>query len=1760
MQDHDRDQLVSKAENLIRTGQETEALYLLSKLCTSGNIDLQILCLMAKAGQNLGLLEIADYARKAVQEMYPEFEYAHELSNYANDVRLEDISRLLHPCLLENGFLDNCKFTRDYINAIKFLNAKRFDIPAKLAFARICQMTYDTTFGEELYREHISVFNGFYETDEKFGFETFVKDFISILQSIAQGGFSEQTSLVPIDATSTIIDGAHRTAACIYYNKFMHVLRCDKLAPIYDYEWFQKRGLSVDACDAIALEYIRWSPNCVIVTIFPAAQQEFDEDAVQILLEHGEIVYSKAMNIAGDGTALLVWQMYRNEPWIGDPEQGWPGTRNKAKGCFPTGKGSVRTFLFEPKPGADLRRMKEAIRAIYRVDNHSVHINDTHEETKLLGGIFFNSNSLHFLNNAKMRHLTVFWNLFTRFIIGLQRQAADPDRFCVDGSAILSAYGLRDCRDLDFLHTGPDEYSFGDPDLIGSHNLCAAHHVTSIDDILFNPKNHFYFHGIRFASMGILREMKQKRGEGKDAADISLIDGIVDAPPTPHRQFNPVTKPFDWQQRPIKIVGLLAVRNESSSIADTLQKLSPFIDEMVILDDASTDDTVHICTWNATACKIKHIIQKKGTYRDLTENYNRLLNVGRYIGGTHFIVIDPDEHFSSALHDNNVLRNIVIGLKPGQVLELQEIHKRETSSESRYQNALAGEVKYKAVAFRDNWSCHYTDDSLRYSRIPSGITGKTIRIEGSQSGLIRSTETIQNQYNTAILCDTRSQLSSLLSIGQPKAFNNITGRIFSNPVTKGLFERQTQLLKSQECITEFIPRLGLPLRTARQLQSMPSRIGYLGASVTAQKDSYVTPLHRLLQKLTGHQHQQVVCAYGAMGCLAALQKVVSEFFSFQPTICFIELLTGDLNDGLTPLEEIGPSLEAIIRVAKEVECIPIFLNLFRADHLFDAANPWLSEYETVAEHYGIPSINICSTLFKGLCSEEFTLDTIIKDSVHTTPHGSELIASIAGNRFSSLLQQCGNRDIDFPFPKYSTRFLKTKTQYPMGEPHHVFKSQQVWQICEPGGELILIGQGYLAGLQIVVGPLSGIVEVEIDAIGYRQTFSTWDHWSYHGDRFHFLPIGVNIPTESKITLRSLIHDRTWCGFCYQKSRETDLLPRAEMPGWDSFLPRENPCLERNVSAPLSPTIQVVSAFFGVGECNIPQEYEKPDLEPVTKNKVHKIVGLIPARNEKHIISQCLRALAMFTDAIVYLDDASTDESLQIVESLRSECNIEKIIRKNEWLRDEPGDRNLMLQAGREIGGTHFIVIDADEMLSSNLLDNACLTETIRKLQPGDRLALNWIQLWKDIDEYRFDNSVWTWNYKEIIFCDDRHCSYASEFIHTPRVPEGLSGRSFKLEGYSAGLLHFQFVNWRNLLIKQSWYRCLERIREPNKSIDEINQRYAPSIDETGLGLKPSPRIWFYGYPFFDRTVFDLPEEWREKQILGWFDQYGRDYFAGLDIWDKIQHRLAGQVTIGNLVEEPATSNSKKNRPGSSDTLKVATLRSNLEYWKEMQNKGYFENQNQALLKDFGEEKYRKFYGTTDPKKPRNTSEKDCEHIARFVTLDRSMTAAIIGCGYGRETLAIAPQVKHVYGIDVNHTILDKAQSFLASNNVYNFTPVLAEDWRTLTPPYLDFVYSITVFQHLTKGLVLDYLIGLSEKLTPEGTALCQFAELRGGTSDADLKVYEPSVNWTVAEIDTALQDAGLEVISVTSDAIPGRGFWHWAFFRNKLQKAASKQK
>lgn len=406
------------------------------------------------------------------------------------------------------------------------LNPRRFDLLAKYIYAKHRHLGIQSNWAARLYDEHVRIFNDFAEGDlsGKVGKEAFFDSFHDILTSIESRGFLARESLVPVSSSGTVIDGAHRVAACAVYGHPVScvVLDCD---PRYDHGFFARRGLGEKFCDAIALEYCLLNEDAYVVIVYPSAVGK-DEEVETILEASGRVFYRKEIEFSRLGSVNLIRQIYSQEDWLGSWENQFAGARKKASDCF-RHKNPARIFAYEIKSAEGARLVKEEIRALFRISNHSIHINDRLEEKRNLATLFFNDNSVHFLNNARQNNYPNFFSLFKEYRDWLHRNAVDRDSFCVDGSAVMAAYGLREAADLDFLHFGHDDINTVAP-MVTSHNTEAHHHTIPREDIVFDPENHFYYEGVKFAALDVVRSMKGNRGEGKDHYDVALIGSFLD--------------------------------------------------------------------------------------------------------------------------------------------------------------------------------------------------------------------------------------------------------------------------------------------------------------------------------------------------------------------------------------------------------------------------------------------------------------------------------------------------------------------------------------------------------------------------------------------------------------------------------------------------------------------------------------------------------------------------------------------------------------------------------------------------------------------------------------------------------------------------------------------------------------------------------------------------------------------------------------------------------------------------------------------------------------------------------------------------------------------------------------------------------------------------------------------------------------------------------------------------------------------------------
>ena len=397
------------------------------------------------------MLEMAGNKSKYIQKTL----YVYNLGNPLNDHKIDNTYQIK----LEQEIRNKKKYSKIIPNrsALDLMNANRFDIAAKILYAKNKIRNIDTNFHKELYLQHLKVWNNFEEFKPvKKAASDFLCAFDSILNSIKSNGFDCNKSQIPV-VNGTLINGAHRAASCIVLNKTPTVYEADISEGQYmcNYEYFRDKkdfvpeGLDQVYLDEMALEFCRNKSNLYTITLFPSHNHSM-ESIMSMIRQDYNIIYKKDVILTDVGKLGYIHNLYYKESWIGPKSLNYPGVMKKAAHCFSKGS-NLCVFLIEEDNPERLVCLKNKIRKFCGIGNHSIHINDTQEETWRIASSIFNSNSLSCLNNRRTSN-TINFDLYFDKYQQIISNRPDKEDFCIDSSAVLSAYGLRDCRDLDFLH------------------------------------------------------------------------------------------------------------------------------------------------------------------------------------------------------------------------------------------------------------------------------------------------------------------------------------------------------------------------------------------------------------------------------------------------------------------------------------------------------------------------------------------------------------------------------------------------------------------------------------------------------------------------------------------------------------------------------------------------------------------------------------------------------------------------------------------------------------------------------------------------------------------------------------------------------------------------------------------------------------------------------------------------------------------------------------------------------------------------------------------------------------------------------------------------------------------------------------------------------------------------------------------------------------------------------------------------------------
>lgn len=277
----------------------------------------------------------------------------------------------------------------------------------------------------------------------------------------------------------------------------------------------------------------------------------------------------------------------------------------------------------------------------------------------------------------------------------------------------------------------------------------------------------------------------------------------------------------------------------------------------------------------------------------------------------------------------------------------------------------------------------------------------------------------------------------------------------------------------------------------------------------------------------------------------------------------------------------------------------------------------------------------------------------------------------------------------------------------------------------------------------------------------------------------------------------------------------------------------------------------------------------------------KLIALVPVRNEARILATTLTCLDQFCDHIIVSDHQSTDSSREIAKSF---SRVTLIHNKSHIRAGAEHGRPAMFNAARQFEGNNLLLcLDADE-IAPPFIFSALKSAIEGHYAPGTYFSLWWVQLWRSINHYRNDTSVWSNNYAPMLLYDDRsdHIWGDRHFLHGGRLPNRQdSSKLVQLNNFP--VLHLQWVYWERTQYKQAHYRMLELVKSNFRNAMRINAAYEFTLGQDNAGVTPVPETWLKGVTFPTDLMVPKPC-WHYDDIFSMFDTYGIVNFESLQIW------------------------------------------------------------------------------------------------------------------------------------------------------------------------------------------------------------------------------------------------------------------------------------
>ena len=257
-------------------------------------------------------------------------------------------------------------------------------------------------------------------------------------------------------------------------------------------------------------EYINYSNDIYIAFLWHVAKEKIE--VLKEIIGQNKILYLKRVKFETSGAINLISQIYHDQKWLGSLESEYNGAISKLSSTFDS-SGITNIIFFQSDNIASVNAIKDKFRKHVGLGKHSIHINDNKEELILASQLILNDNSISFLNDSNIFKYKDNFNKIENFKKVLAENNIDLNDIVIGGSFPLSLYGYLESSDIDFLSTDLKK----DLDIkICLHNTYQKFYKKSIEELVYNPENFFYFNGIKFLKLEIIVDFKRNRNEIKD--------------------------------------------------------------------------------------------------------------------------------------------------------------------------------------------------------------------------------------------------------------------------------------------------------------------------------------------------------------------------------------------------------------------------------------------------------------------------------------------------------------------------------------------------------------------------------------------------------------------------------------------------------------------------------------------------------------------------------------------------------------------------------------------------------------------------------------------------------------------------------------------------------------------------------------------------------------------------------------------------------------------------------------------------------------------------------------------------------------------------------------------------------------------------------------------------------------------------------------------------------------------------------------------